>query len=190
MPLRWATWGTYCGWGGYGADYIPVYYDYGDTVIYEGDYVYLDGEVVGTAEEYADQAYALAETGATAISEAEANEAAGDIEWLPLGVYALSPEGATEPTQFLQLAVTKDGVIGGTYYDSKTDKTTTVEGAIDRETQRAAFTIEGMDGVVMEAGIANLTQDESTILIHRGGGQKDIWTLVRIENPEEEATSP
>ena len=58
-PYRWATWGLLGGWIGYGAG-KPSSYAYGENIYYEGDQVYYGDQPVATAEEYAQQADALA----------------------------------------------------------------------------------------------------------------------------------
>ena len=83
-PYRWATWGAITGWVGYGWS-DSVAYSYGDNVYYEGDSVYYGDQVVATAEEYTQQAEEIA---------ASAPEVAPDkAEWMPLGVFALTPDG-------------------------------------------------------------------------------------------------
>ena len=56
----------------------PVSYDYGSTVVYQDDSVYIDGDVVGTSAEYAEQATEIAEAGMTpeATASVEATAAA------------------------------------------------------------------------------------------------------------------
>ena len=48
----WATAAAYCGY----AEAPPVYYDYGNNVVYEDNSVYVNGDNVGTAEQYYSQA--------------------------------------------------------------------------------------------------------------------------------------
>jgi hypothetical protein len=79
---RAATWGALAPWCGISA--APVYYDYGNTVVYQGGDVYVNGDDAGTASGYAQQATMLAGEGAQAQPSAE-------DQWQPLGVFALSP---------------------------------------------------------------------------------------------------
>jgi hypothetical protein len=154
-----------------------VYYDYGTTVVYEGDTVYFNGEPAGTAEEYAQQAVGIASAGRAA--QPPENE-----EWKPLGVYALV-RGEEEQTsdKIFQLAVTRDGVIRGNYYDAVADNTLPVYGSVDRQAQRAAWSVGDKKDVVFEAGIANLTNDETPVLVHHGKDNTQQLTLVRVEQP-------
>ena len=89
----------------------------------------------------------------------------------------------TTATQIFQLAVNKAGVISGEYYNATTDQTEPLTGAVDQKTQRAAWTVGDRKTTVYEAGIANLTKDETTMLIHYGTEKTQQWILVRIPEP-------
>lgn len=176
-PYRWATWGAITGWVGYGWSQ-PTYYSYGDTVYYEGDSVYYGDQAVATAAEYAQQAETIA---ASAPEAPPAN-----AEWMPLGVFALTPDGQAsgpDPTLFLQLAISKEGVIAGTLNNSATNQTQTIEGMADQKSQRCAWTVAGRSRPIMETGIINLTQDTAPALVHFADGQTQQWLMVRLEEP-------
>ena len=95
-------------------------------------------------------------------------------------------EGETKATNIFQLAVNKDGVIRGEYYNALTDTTETVYGSVDKKTQRAAWTVVDRKFPVYEAGIANLTKDETTMLVHFAKDKTQQFSLVRIQPPEGE----
>ncbi len=111
---------------------------------------------------------------------------AEQIEWLPLGVFALSDESG-ESNSVLQLAVSKEGVITGSYYNEDTNVSRPIEGTVDKKTQRAAWTFaDGEDtDIVMETMIYNLTEDKTTALVHFGPDQTQEWSLIRLEEPED-----
>ena len=68
---------------------------------------------------------------------------------------------------------------------------TSIEGMVDKHNQRAAWTVGKKKSPVFEAGIANLTREETTVLVHFGKGKIQQMTLVRIEEPKEgEADQP
>src|SRR4029453_7136008 len=113
----WANCSSYCG---YPAE--PVYYDYGSNVVYEGDTVYINGDSVGTQEQYAQQAVTLADTGKQAPASKEE-------EWLTLGVFAMVQGDGTESNDLFQLAVNKEGTIRGNYYNALSDITLPVYGS-------------------------------------------------------------
>jgi hypothetical protein len=155
-----------------------VYYDYGTTVVYQEDTVYIDGEKAATAEEYAQQAIQFSEAGRAANpSDKE--------EWEPLGVFALVRGEEQTSDKLFQLAVNREGMIRGNYYDAIADNTLPVFGSVDKKSQRAAWSIGEKKDVVFEAGIANLTRGETPILVHYGSDNTQQFTLVRVEQPEE-----
>jgi hypothetical protein len=158
-------------------------YSYGENIYYEGDTVYYGDEAVASSEEYAQQAQTLATS---------APEPAADAEWLPLGVFAVTQDGQSSgppPTIFLQLTVSKEGVIAGTVTNTETDDVQAIEGLVDKTNQRSAWVIQGKDSPIMETGIANLTKDEAPALLHFADGQTQQWLLVRLEEPEGAAGS-
>ena len=161
----------------------PVYYDYGTggNVYYEGDTVYVNDQQY-TADEYYDQAASIAAV--PEVTEAEAEQ----FEWLPLGVFALTEEEVNESNMVLQLAVNKDGLISGTLYNESTDVSRAVQGRVDMETQRAAWTFtDGKnEDLVMETGIYNLTEDTSKAILHFGAEKTQPIVMVRLEEPESE----
>lgn len=157
-------------------------YSYGEDVYYEGDTVYSGGQPVATAEEYAMQAETIV---------ANAPEIAPEqAEWLPLGVFALTQDGqksGPSPTLFLQLAISKEGVIAGTVSNTTTGSTQEIEGLADKESQRAAWSVKGKTRPIMETGVVNLTQDSSPALVHFADGQTQQWLMVRLEEPAEQS---
>jgi hypothetical protein len=178
-PYRWATWGALTGWVGYGWS-EPIAYSYGDNVYYQDDSVYYGEEAVATAEEYAQQA----ETIATSAPEVAPDKA----DWMPLGVFALTPDGQTsgpDPSLFLQLAISKEGILSGTLHNSATNSTQTIEGMADKGTQRVAWGVAGKKRPIMETGISNLTQDTAPALVHFADGETQQWLMVRLEEPTE-----
>lgn len=173
-PVAWGSLAAFC------AITSPaVAYDYGSSVVINDDSVYVNGESVGTAEEYATQATAIADTGR------EAKPAETD-EWQPLGVFGLVQPEDKVAQRIFQLGVNKDGVIRGNYYDAVADSTTPVYGSVDKKTQRAAWSIGEKKDIVFETGLSNLTKDEATVLIHYGKERTEQQILVRIDEPKDE----
>jgi hypothetical protein len=179
-PYRWATWAAVTSWFPWGWSQ-PSSYNYGENVYYQDNSVYQGDEVVATADEYAEQAYAIAES-APATTDSD--------EWMSLGVFAITQDGEAEgppPTMFLQLAVNKTGVIAGTFSDQSNDQSMEIEGAVDKESQRAAWVGKGKQWPIMETGIASLTEDAAPALVHFEDGQTQQVLLVRMEEPKGEA---
>jgi hypothetical protein len=172
-----ATWGTVSTACGYPAE--PVPYDYGSTVVYEGDQVIVNGDTVATAEEYTQQATQIATQGQEA--KVEENE-----DWIPLGVFAMVQGEEKDSNDIFQLAINKDGIIRGNYYNGLSDTTVPVTGSVDKKSQRAAWTVGDRKDTVYETGIVNLTQPESTMLVHFGKDRTQQWMLVRLDKPEDQ----
>jgi hypothetical protein len=156
----------------------PVVYDYGSTVIIQDDNVYVNGDPVGTAADYATQATAIADTGRTA-------QLAENDDWQPLGVFGLIQGDEKVAQRIFQLAVNKDGVVRGNYYDAVADSTTPVYGSVDKKSQRVAWSIGEKKDIVFETGLPNLTKDESTILIHYGKDRTEEQILARLPQPKD-----
>ena len=178
------AWSDLAGWGGYGA--APVAYNYGTNICYQDDGVYVQGTRVGSAAEYAQQAATLAGQGG-----ADAKIADND-QWRPLGVFALARSEETNPSTFMSLAIDKTGLLRGTYYDAVSDSTQNITGKVDKKSQRAAWTIGDKKTPIYEAGLTNLTQQQTTILVHRddgkgGAGKVEQMLLVRVQDDKSPA---
>ncbi len=172
-PATWPAVGTTLGWG---AGVQPVAYNYGNTVTYQDNQVYYGNEPVATAEQYYQQASTLAQ------SAPAADATAG--EWMSLGVFALVQKEQSDPHYVMNLAVNKAGAIAGNYTDLIDGTNVLIQGAVDKKTQRAAWTVGKNKTTVCETGIYNLTQDEAPALIHIGKDKTQQWLLVRLKKPE------
>ncbi len=182
------AWGVATSWFAWSAPAAvwsqPVYYDYGagGNVVYQDNSVYVDGQPVATADEFAQSAAALA-----TVAPPASDEQAAETEWLPLGTFAMSTsEKDVEPTRVIQLAVNKAGVVAGTIYNRETDEAYAIQGQVDKDTQRVAFRFGESETTVAETGLYNLTQDEAPLLVHFGTDRVENYVLVRLEQPEED----
>ena len=144
--------------------------------------VYYEDEPIATEEEYSEQAIGIADAGVQTIDAAIAADA--DIEWMPLGVFALVHEDEGQPTFYMQLQIAQDGTISGTYANTAKDTSATIQGSVDIESQRAAWTVGDNSNTVIETGLYNLTMDEAPALIHFGTEKTQEWLLVRMEEPD------
>ncbi len=184
------TWTTLSSWFTWPA--VPatvwsngVYYDYGSggNVTYQDNSVYVGGQQVASAPDFAASAAALATVPAPA-SQAEAEKA----EWMALGTFAVTANAKdVDPSRVIQLAVNKQGVISGTLYNKQTDKAQTVQGQVDKQTQRVAFRIGDADNIVVETGLYNLTQEEAPVLVHFGADKVENYLLVRLKQSDDGA---
>jgi len=146
----------------------PVLYTYNVS----GGYVHNDGTRIATVTQYAEQAEKIAES---------AEEQQEDAQWMPMGVFGVVQKKGDDIEVTVQLAMAKDGTIGGTYRNTAANVTLPVSGAVDEKTQRAAWKIGDQDTVVMETGLENLTKDKSTVLLHFDNGVTETWTLIRLD---------
>lgn len=59
-----------------------------------------------------------------------------------------------------------------------------MRGAVDKERQRAAWTVGDDEQTVYETGLYNLTKDEAPALVHRAADKTEQWLLVRVKQPD------
>lgn len=172
------------------ASYLPYgwnngyYYDYGagGNVIYDNGQVTVDGQTIGTDAEYAQSAYALAQV------TPEELKAVKPGDWMALGTFSMAvSDSEVDPARVVQLAVSKNGLVSGTIYNRTSGNTYAIQGRVD-DNQRVAFTIGDDSDTVLETGIFNLTQDQTPVLCHFGTSQTQTYMLVRLPQPEHEAT--
>lgn len=90
------------------------------------------------------------------------------------------------PHTIIQLAINKQGVLRGTSLNTITNEAQTIiYGSVGTKTERAAWTVGDEKLPVYEAGIANLTLNETTMLVHFSKGNTKQYTLARMEAPAE-----
>jgi hypothetical protein len=175
---RAATWPTVYTFCGYPPE--AAYYDYGTNVVFQDDYVYIDGDKTVSAEKYTEQSVAIAEVG-------KEEKPAKDDEWQPLGVFAMVQGDEKNASHLFQLAVNKKGILRGNYYNAVSDSTEPIYGSVNKKRELAAWTVADRKYPVFEVGIANLTKDEATMLVHFASDKTQQFNLVRIEQPEKES---
>jgi hypothetical protein len=178
--------GQLVGWLAFGWN-RPRYWAYGDggNIYCQDDYVYYDGDRYLPASDYYQQIYDLAHA-VPNINEQDAQ----NMEWSPLGVFAVAQDDRQNDDQdrTIQLAVNKDGVLTGTFYNNHTGQAHPLTGMVDDHNQRAAwaFADNEQPKLVFETSIFNLTKSDSTMMVHYGPRESDteVWHLVRLERPE------
>jgi len=171
-------------WIDFGWNY-PCYWDYGygpgAYVTYYNDAVYVGGQRYATELDY----YAQVRNLARSVPTLTQNELAG-IEWLPLGVFAVTQPGQQQATELMQLAVSKDGILSGTLLNQQTGQARPLQGMVDEATQKAAwmFADSPTDALVVETSLYNLTEPECTALAHLDAVNTEVWRLVRLKQPQ------
>ena len=192
----------------------PVYYNYGDNIVYRGDMVYINGVPYISADKYYEQGLELARRGEkttvihihqpqTVETTVTTNSADKPLDvptpvlpidpktdpseqWMPLGTFALLLDEETgESDQVIQLAMNRGGILRGNLYDQKVDKLVPIQGAVDQETQRVAFQVAGEDEKIYECGLWNLTQESLPLLVQEGKGKSETIKAVRLQENED-----
>jgi hypothetical protein len=175
---RTPVWGDCASYVGYPADTAATYYNYGDTVTYQDGNVYYGDQVAATEADYAQQASQIADAG-------QQSQPPEDEKWQPLGVFAMVKGDETTSNDIFQLAINKDGVIRGNYYNAASDTTTPVYGSLDKKSQRIAWTIGDKKEPVYETGLYNLTEKETTMLVHFSKDHTEQYNLFQVPPQEE-----
>ncbi len=159
---RWITWPTYT---------TPVVYEYyvSDGNVYNGE------EQLASVEDYQQQAEQIVEAAPAPTEE---------MEWMSLGVFYLTPSAETAPDVMVQLAIAKDGTIGGTYVNQTSKAELTLAGGVDTKTQRAAWKVGDEDAIVMETTIDALTKDHSTVILYFSTGETESWEMFRQDQKD------
>ena len=84
-----------------------------------------------------------------------------------------------------QLAVNKQGVVRGNYYNVTDKDTLPIQGAVNKSTQRIAWTIGKDKDMVLDTGLYNLTQDETMVLVHYGTQKTEQWMMVCLKQQDQ-----
>jgi len=171
----WMGWPALGGFYGWGSDVQPIYYDYGTNVTYDGDEVYYGDQPTASADDF----YNQAQTIATSAGSTDPDQG----EWKSLGVFGLVQGAQSDPTAMFQLATNEDGTIAGNFSDLLSGNTQQVKGSVDKQTQRAAWTVGDNKDTVYEAGIYNMTQEQCPVLVHFGSDRTQQYLLVRLKQP-------
>jgi hypothetical protein len=172
-PTTWEAVAGHCGI----VNITPASYDYGRNINCIGGNVIVNGQPAGTAEEFSQEADAIAEAGTKAATSAT-------DQWLPLGVFALVRDEHHHPQLIMQFAINQQGIVRGNYTDEVTGSTLPIHGEVDLQSRRAAWTVGDNRYVVMEAGLSNLTEHEAPALVHKNGTTQR-WLLVRLAQPSQ-----
>lgn len=162
---NWAYFNNFFGWGwGY-----PVYYDGSGPIVITPPPVYNQTIIYQQLP----------------ITQEERQASTPTAEWVPLGVFAvgLNATDVVNTTQFMQLAVNKEGTISGTYYNSSTDKVHPLGGAVDRQSQQAVWTVtDDSESPIFTTGLYNLTEDVVPIQANFSNGETQNWVMVPLNN--------
>jgi hypothetical protein len=165
---------------GNGWDAFP--YDYGTELTYDGNVVYLEGRPIAQSNLYNERAAELARIG----SQSAAGYA---TTWMPLGVFEAIPPNQKSSNMLMQLAVSKDGILRGNFYDTADQNVQPLEGSIDKNIARAVWFVADKRDILFDTSLYNLTRRELAVLTHIGKDKNQRWTLVRLQPSAGAATS-
>jgi hypothetical protein len=172
---RHSRWGGVTGWLGWNSN-APLYYsDEGYPVEWAVD------DQTPNDQDYVQQQVVQQQ----AVPQQVAQEESESSDWMPLGVFALGKTIPTASTSnlYVELAVSKQGDISGTYYDANADRTHAILGIIDKDTQIAAWKFSDVPNApLMTTGVYNLTRDVVPIVLYSLDGTKKQEVLVNL-NP-------
>ncbi len=153
------------------------YYYYGDNgvIYYSDNSSYNNFIAVPGYSEFVYQGVVLARNNSKVNYQ--------DIQWMPVGIFALaSPnQSNTSPNDYFSLAISPEGIVGGVYFNPKTNKNEEIEGTVDSQALRVVWKFTSSDWPVFETGLFNLTQNESTALVHYPEGRTDSQLLIRLQ---------
>lgn len=180
-----ATWDNINAW--YGTEWPAMSYDYGDNIYYNEGNVYLAGEPIASSAAYYHSAEDLAQTGQQADVQPDSSANQDNPQWLPLGVFEAIPPGEKSSKMTFQLAINKEGILRGNYFNTGDNNVQQVQGAVDKQTQRVTWVVSDKKSIIFDTGLYNLTKDESTMLVHESQDKTQQWTLARLKQPAEEA---
>lgn len=136
----------------------------------------LNNGTVYTAETATDD-----ETGDSLAQEGETDLPADD-SFLTLGVFALAPQRETDANAIVQLAINRDGIVRGTYVDLLTNQEQSIEGAVDKKSQRVAWRVGDNGSVIFDTRLSSLTQPTGPLTLRYENGKTREWTLARFED--------
>ncbi|MEX2113337.1 MAG: hypothetical protein WD845_09140 [Pirellulales bacterium] len=165
--------GATAAWLGIGAGYAAA----DDGTYYTSDDSTTDQEPAADDATQPEQPQDAAQ-----LAAAGAKDVPNDTQFLPLGVFALAPQGHNDATAVVQLSVTKDGILRGSYCDLISDQGQTIFGAIDKQSRRAAWTIGPGGKAVFDTTLDNLTQADGQVALEFASGDVKQYTLARFEN--------
>ena len=215
VPFAWGwwagrnNWSNNCYWGGWRNDpwywwggcsapllttwvdfgwNTPCYWDYGpgEYITYSNNTVYVDNQRYATALDYYAQVRNLARSVPALTKDQLAN-----IEWLPLGVFAVTRPNSQNANEMVQLAVSKDGILSGTWFDQATGQSRPLSGMVEQATQKAAwgFADSPTDALVVETSLYNLTEPDCSALAHLDAVSTEVWQLTRLQQPQQPAVA-
>ncbi len=102
-------------------------------------------------------------------------------QMLTLGVYTMAPAGQQASTVLVHLAVSRSGIVRGTFCDLKLDRDFDIAGAVDRQTGRVAWAVRPAGRQVFDTALQELTLQSGPLAVHHADGTSSEWTIAHYE---------
>ncbi|MES2920376.1 MAG: hypothetical protein V4819_02450 [Verrucomicrobiota bacterium] len=152
----------------------PFKYVNDRNITFQNDVIYVNGQAVSSYEDFVTSARALANTHAAGVADRPG--------WFPLGTFAVSSSMKQKTSnQAIQLAMDSVGNIAGAYVNWPKGDILPIRGRVDTNSQRVAFSIGGSDKIVVETGLANLTEVNTRVWVHLPNLHSQTWLITRIK---------
>jgi len=138
--------------------------------------------VLGEASASDGQATPLEEDTAaqTSLAPPATEEPAADAGWMTLGTFALRPADQPQATRMIQLAVSREGAIRGSHYDLLSDTAQSIQGAVDKKSQRVWWSIGPRSNVRFEAPLAELAKPQGQWTVRLPNGTSAAWQTIQV----------
>ncbi len=120
------------------------------------------------------------ETSPTGLAESDHGAGAGADAWMNLGVFALKPAEAPVSTLVVHLAVCRDGVVRGSQFDTVSEKSANLRGAVDKTSLRIRWSAEDEPGRVFHAPLGELTKPEGKLVFQAPEAKPAAWKIVQV----------
>jgi hypothetical protein len=151
----------------------------------------MNGDPIASAGDYYQSAATLAQIGEQANVPSQqpgsSPPAGQDPKWLSLGVFQALPANEKTSTMMFQLAVNKQGIVRGNYFNTADNVQQPIEGSVDKNTQRISWVLEDRKKIIFDTGLYNLTKSESPVLVHMSKDDTQQWLFVRINEKADTA---
>jgi hypothetical protein len=116
----------------------------------------------------------------TSLTEWDHGAGAGADAWMNLGVFALKPAEAAAANLVVHLAVCRDGVVRGSQFDTVSEKSANLRGAVDKNSLRVRWSAEDEPRRVFQAPLGELTKPEGKLVVQAPQSKPAAWKIVQV----------
>jgi hypothetical protein len=134
----------------------------------------------GGSVEYAETGTEAAPSETSSSGDPAAANELDDVQWMPLGVYALGPWEEAKARLVLQMAVNREGVLRGSQFDTTTQEVENVAGFVDKQSLRAAWRLGDNRPETFETTLGELTKSEGSLVLRFPEGRRENWKSIQI----------